>query len=96
MNITADLKLEGKKVRVTIRFRGREITYPEIALEDLREVTEELADIAVIEQPPAMEGKVMTMLLSPTKYMKKKTESGKADEPEKPGNSALPVPTSQS
>ena len=32
--------LEGNKVRVTIRFRGREITYPEIALEDLREIAE--------------------------------------------------------
>ena len=33
--------LDGMKVRVTIRFRGREITYPEIALEDLREIAEE-------------------------------------------------------
>ena len=35
--------LEGNKVKVTIRFRGREITYPEIALEDLKEIAEELA-----------------------------------------------------
>jgi len=34
--------LEGNKVKVTIRFRGREITYPEIALEDLREIAQEL------------------------------------------------------
>ncbi len=78
---------EGMKVRVTIRFRGREITYPEIALEDLREVAEELSDIAMIEQAPAMEGRVMTMLLSPAKYMKKKAESGKAEESEKPAAS---------
>ena len=38
--------LEGIKVRVTVRFRGREITYPELALEDLREIAEELADVA--------------------------------------------------
>lgn len=63
--------LEGNKVRVTIRFRGREITYPELALEDLKEVAEELADIALIEQMPSMEGKVMTMVLSPTRVGKK-------------------------
>ena len=36
---------EGKKVMARIRFRGREITYPEIALEDLKEIAEELADV---------------------------------------------------
>lgn len=65
--------LEGMKVRVTIRFRGREITYPELALEDLKEVAEELADIAIIEAAPMMEGKVMTMVLSPSRPGKKKS-----------------------
>jgi len=58
---------EGKKVRVRIRFRGREITYPEIALEDLRKVAEELADVATIEQAPGMEGRTMLMILAPSK-----------------------------
>lgn len=57
--------LENKKVRVTIRFRGREITYPELALEDLREIAEELSDIATVENAPAMEGRTMSMLLAP-------------------------------
>jgi translation initiation factor IF-3 len=65
--------LDGMKVKVTIRFRGREITYPEIALEDLREIAEALADIAVVEIPPSMEGRVMNMVLTPSKYVKKKT-----------------------
>ncbi len=64
--------LEGNKVRVTVRFRGREITYPELALEDLKEVAEELADIAAIEQMPSMEGKVMTMVLAPSRVGTKK------------------------
>ena len=64
--------LEGNKVKVTIRFRGREITYPEIALEDLKEIAEELADIATIEQAPNMEGRTMGMVLSPSKPCKKK------------------------
>jgi translation initiation factor IF-3 len=63
---------EGMKVRVTVRFRGREITYPELALEDLKEVAEELSDVASIEQAPMMEGRVMTMVLVPTKPAKKK------------------------
>ena len=51
--------LEGMKVRVTVRFRGREIDYPELALEDLKEVAAELLDVAAIEQPPTLEGKTM-------------------------------------
>jgi translation initiation factor IF-3 len=58
---------EGKKVRVRVRFRGREITYPEIALEDLKEIAEELADVGTIEQPPNMEGRTMFMMLAPKK-----------------------------
>jgi translation initiation factor IF-3 len=58
---------EGKKVRVRIRFRGREITYPEIALEDLRQIAEELSDIGTIEVAPSMEGRTMLMVIAPSK-----------------------------
>ena len=74
--------LEGNKVRVTVRFRGREITYPEIALEDLKEIAEELADVGTIEQAPSIEGRTMGMLLGPTKPGKKKsTEPEKEEAP---------------
>jgi translation initiation factor IF-3 len=56
---------EGKKVKVRIRFRGREIHYPEIALEDLKEIAEELEDVSVIEHAPSMEGRTMLMVLAP-------------------------------
>jgi translation initiation factor IF-3 len=59
--------MEGKKVRVRVRFRGREITYPELALEDLKHISEELSDISIIEQPPNMEGRTMFMMLTPQK-----------------------------
>jgi translation initiation factor IF-3 len=59
--------LEGMKVKVRIRFRGREITYPEIAREELREVATELADVAVVEVSPDMEGRTMLMILAPSK-----------------------------
>lgn len=58
---------QGKKVKVRIRFRGREIQYPEIALEDLREIAEELEDVAVVEQVPSREGRTMLMVLAPAK-----------------------------
>jgi translation initiation factor IF-3 len=62
---------EGMKVKVRIRFRGREITYPEIAREMLLEVAAELSDIAIVEQEPNMEGRTMLMVLSPSPDKKK-------------------------
>ena len=62
----------GMKVKVRIRFRGREISYPDIALEDLKEIAEELSDLALIEQAPALEGRTMLMVLAPGKTSKKK------------------------
>jgi len=76
--------LEGNKVKVTVRFRGREITYPEIALEDLKEIAEELKDVATIEQAPNIEGRTMSMVLAPSKPGKKKAvESDQSAEEEK-------------
>jgi translation initiation factor IF-3 len=74
--------LEGMKVKVTVRFRGREITYPELALEDLREIAEELADVGAVEMMPNMEGKVMTMLLAPLKGSPRKKADEKVEETE--------------
>lgn len=61
----------GNKVRVRIRFRGREIDYVDLALNDLKRVAEELADISTIEQAPMMEGRSVVMVLAPTKTKKK-------------------------
>ena len=63
---------EGMKVKVDIRFRGREISYPEIALEDMKEIAKELSEVSTIEQAPSLEGKVMVMVLAPSKAIKKK------------------------
>jgi translation initiation factor IF-3 len=62
---------DGMKVKVRIRFRGREIDYLDLALVDLKEVAEELSDISMVESPPALEGRSMLMLLAPTKGKKK-------------------------
>ena len=66
--------LAGNKVRVTIKFRGREMDYPEIALEDLKEIAAALADVSVVEQSPQMEGRTMLVLLGPLKGAVKKKE----------------------
>lgn len=58
---------DGNKVKVRIRFRGREITYPEVALEQLQEIVDELADIAAVEQAPQLDGRTMLMVLAPKK-----------------------------
>jgi len=55
----------GAKVKFRIRFRGREVTHPEVARELMVRITEELGDIAVIEKRPSMEGMTMLMILSP-------------------------------
>jgi len=68
--------LQGNKVRVTIKFRGREMDYPEIALEDLKEIAEALADVSTVEQAPQMEGRTMLVVLAPNKSLVKKKEKG--------------------
>ncbi len=55
----------GSKVKVRVRFRGREITYPEIGRVMLLEMAERLSDVAVVESPPRMEGRSMLMVLGP-------------------------------
>lgn len=58
---------DGNKVKVRIRFRGREIHYPEIAQQLLAAVAKDLEDIAIVEQGPGMEGRTMLMVLAPAK-----------------------------
>jgi len=56
---------EGDKVKVTVVFRSREITHPDIAKRALDRFAEAASHLAVVEKPPSMEGRTMTMILSP-------------------------------
>ncbi len=56
---------EGKKVKVLIRFKGREIHYPEIGRDIMQGIVEELKDVAEIEQAANLEGWSMVMMLNP-------------------------------
>jgi translation initiation factor IF-3 len=55
------------KVKITIMFRGREVTHPERGVMILDRLAEELAEIAVVEQRPIQDGRNMTMMLGPSK-----------------------------
>ena len=56
---------EGDKVKVTLRFRGREMAHQERGLTVLNRVQEDLVELAKVEQIPAMEGRQMTMVIAP-------------------------------
>jgi translation initiation factor IF-3 len=58
---------EGDKVKVTMRFRGREMAHQEIAVGILNKVREQMADLAKVEQFPKLEGRQMVMVMAPLK-----------------------------
>ena len=58
---------EGDKVKVTLRFRGREITHQEIGMNLLNRIRDELVDLIVVEQFPKLEGRQMVMMIAPGK-----------------------------
>src|SRR5205085_12356022 len=81
------------KVKITIMFRGREVTHPERGVMILDRLAEDLAQLAVIEQRPIQDGRNMTMLLGPSKAILagalgesgEAAERGEAAEPEQAG-----------
>ena len=58
---------EGNKVKVTLRFRGREMAHQELGRDLLKRVEEAMSDETTVEQFPRMEGRQMVMMLSPKK-----------------------------
>ena len=57
----------GNKVKVTLRFRGREMAHQELGMEMLKRVEDDLKEIGIVEQMPKMEGRQMIMVLAPAK-----------------------------
>lgn len=74
---------EGDKVKCTMRFRGREVTHPELGRVILTRLIEDLGEQAVVEVMPKMEGRQITMVLAPGKISKEApaTEDESAEEP---------------
>jgi translation initiation factor IF-3 len=77
---------DGDKCKITLRFRGREITHQELGLALLNRIRDELADSIVIEQFPKLEGRQMIMMIAPGR----KKAGGGAPKAEAPAQSAEP------
>jgi translation initiation factor IF-3 len=76
------------KVKVTIMFRGREVTHPERGTAILDRLSEELAELGVVEQHPTQEGRNMTMLMAPSKaVLAGRTDTAHTDNGEAPNDS---------
>ena len=65
------LLCEGSKVRVSVMFRGREVQHPQIGMELLKKVAEDLQEDALLDKAPSFEGRFLAMILSPSPSLKK-------------------------
>lgn len=79
---------EGNKAKITVRFRGREITHPEKGREVLDDIVKALEGMIIIEMQPAIEGKQMTMMLAPKPSAVKRVDAHPAAAPAAPRPSA--------
>jgi len=82
---TKDFLESGDKVKLTIRFRGREQERPEFGRDLLDRLAEEVADHAVVEQTPKLEGRSMSMVLAPSRTQAQKSQA-KEKQDQKEGN----------
>ena len=72
---------DGAKVKVTLMFRGREITHPELGWKILQRMAEALSDVAALERKPIMEGRRMDIVLTPAAAKPEKKAETKAATP---------------
>ena len=76
--------MQGHKVQIVQRFRGREMQHKDIGLDRLQDIAKELSDISKVEAPPRQAGRQMSMLLTPDKQrveaIKRKLEAEKSKE----------------
>lgn len=75
---------EGNKVRISLRFRGREMSRPEMGTKVLNRMAEELADVAQAEAPPRREGRMMNMMLAPKPGVRKAAAASAKAKPQTP------------
>jgi len=97
---------EGNKARCTVMFRGREITHREIGQAILTRIAQDLKDIAVVEQTPRLEGRLLFMILAPNPrwLQSQRAKAPAAQAPQRPPqarpppaqpNSSPPAPVGQ-
>jgi len=66
VRIVERLLAEGDKVKLSVMFRGREMSHPEVGQEVLERALTRLTEIATVEKPPGMEGRFLSVILTPT------------------------------
>ncbi|MQF90953.1 MAG: translation initiation factor IF-3 [SAR202 cluster bacterium] len=71
---------DGSKVKLTVRFRGREAAHQQLGLSVLKRVADELKDEVRLERPPTMEGRALSMVLIPALVKTEKGEEGSPEE----------------
>ena len=69
-----ELILDGSKVKLTVRFRGREAAHQQLGLAVLKRVADDLRDEVRLEKPPALEGRALSMILLPTPQKPERTD----------------------
>lgn len=79
MNHVRDFLEGGDKVKITLMFRGREMSHIDLGRVIIDRVAEDLKEEAVIEKPAKLEGRNMTMVLTPSKQKKQKTNDATAE-----------------
>ena len=85
---------DGDKVKCTMRFRGRELSHPELGREILERLVTDMGEMAVVEVMPKLEGRQITMVLGPGKFPDEETEASEeiSDLVEPSGESELAEP----
>ncbi|HET9751800.1 MAG TPA: translation initiation factor IF-3 [Myxococcales bacterium] len=86
---------EGNKARCTVMFRGREITHREIGQAILTRIAQDLKDIAVVEQSPRLEGRILFMILAPNPRWLQSQRAKEAAKPAAPRPAAARPPSEQ-
>jgi translation initiation factor IF-3 len=83
---------EGNKARVTIMFRGREITHRELGQQILDDVVKDVKDVGVVEQPPRMEGRNLFIILAPNAKVAQRARDLARQQAAGPARSGKPPP----
>jgi len=82
---------DGHKVKITIMFRGREMSHPELGKKILDQVAETVSGIAKVEAAPKLDGRNMIMVLAPDRRAQVRRQSANGEQPGDPGGPAQPA-----
>jgi translation initiation factor IF-3 len=85
---------EGDKVKVSVMFRGREVTHPQIGRALLDRIYERVKEVSTVEKPPSMEGRFMTMILAPGQSKAAKEAQKPKSQPQ-PAQERVPAPVGE-